>query len=224
MSHGQSALVQSLLDSFDKYLKSKNHDIYIVVTENDRPEFDVKSKLFTVTKISNLRKKGFGANHNANFENFESDIFFIVNPDILLHKEFDLDKIVEQLTRDKIDISSPEILNPDGGIEDYKRANLSFLNICKRIIFKDNIESFDWFAGMFLIVKSEAFTKLRGFDINFFMYVEDCDLSMRARKARMKLGDVEGFSVTHDARRASTKSFRHLKWHVSSLFRYWFLN
>lgn len=147
-----------------------------------------------------------------------------MNPDIILCEELDLDKIVEQLTRDKIDISSPEILNPDGGVEDYKRADLSLLNICKRIIFKDNIENFDWFAGMFLIVKSEAFRQLQGFDVNFFMYVEDCDLSMRARKAGMKLGDIEGFSVTHDARRASTKSVRHLKWHVSSLFRYWFLN
>jgi GT2 family glycosyltransferase len=85
------------------------------------------------------------------------------------------------------------------------------------------VEKFDWLAGMFLVVNSISFRKLQGFDTDFFMYVEDCDLSMRARKAGMKIGDLEGFSVVHDARRASTKSFKHLRWHITSLLRYWFL-
>lgn len=223
VSHGQCSLVQDLLDSFDYFLKSEEHEVSIVVTENDWSECNVKSKVFRVSKIFNLRHKGFGANHNAVFEGFESDVFFIVNPDILLTKEFDLDKIIDQLSKEKIDLSSPQIMKSDFFIEDYKRANLSLINLFKRKIFKNNKENFDWFAGMFLVVRSERFRKLQGFDTDFFMYVEDCDLSMRARKAGMKIGDIKGFSVVHDARRASTKSFKHFKWHISSLLRYWFL-
>ena len=130
---------------------------------------------------------------------------------------------MEQLIRDRIDISSPQIVGVSGAVEDYKRADLTFTNLLKRKFFRNNVEKFDWLAGMFLIVNSTSFRKLQGFDTDFFMYVEDCDLSMRARKVGMKIGDIEGFSVVHDARRASTKSFKHFKWHITSLLRYWFL-
>jgi N-acetylglucosaminyl-diphospho-decaprenol L-rhamnosyltransferase len=197
--------------------------LIIVLTENTMTENINKSVRFRTYNISNLRHKGFGANHNAVFERFESDFFFIVNPDIILNKNLDLDLIVEQLISDRVDISSPQIVGVSGAVEDYKRANLTFTNLLKRKFIRNNVEKFDWLAGMFLVVNSTSFRKLQGFNTDFFMYVEDCDLSMRARKLGMKIGDIEGFSVVHDARRASTKSFKHFKWHITSLLRYWFL-
>lgn len=223
VSHSQQALCARLLQSIDNFVQSNMHELIIVLTENTLSENHVKSERFRTYSICNLRPKGFGANHNAAFERFESDVFFIVNPDIILNEYLDLDLIVEKLIRDRIDISSPQIVGVSGAIEDYKRANLTFTNLLKRKFFKNNIEKFDWFAGMFLIVNSTSFRMLQGFDTDFFMYVEDCDLSMRARRAEMKIGDIEGFSVVHDARRASTKSFKHFRWHIASLLRYWFL-
>ena len=131
--------------------------------------------------------------------------------------------MVKLLIRNEFDISSPQIVGVSGAIEDYKRANLTFTNLLKRKFFKINLEKFDWLAGMFLAVNSTSFRRLQGFDTDFFMYVEDCDLSMRAQQLGMKIGDLEGFSVVHDARRASTKSFKHFRWHVTSLLRYWLL-
>ena len=223
VSHNQQALCVRLLQSIDNFAQSNMHDLIIVVTENTLSENYVKSERFRTYSICNLRPKGFGSNHNAAFERFESDVFFIVNPDIILNENLDLDLIVEQLIRDRIDISSPQIVGISGAFEDYKRANLTFTNLLKRKFFKKNVEKFDWLAGMFLVVNSTSFRKLQGFDTDFFMYVEDCDLSMRARKVGMKVGDLEGFRVVHDARRDSMKSFRHFRWHITSLLRYWFL-
>lgn len=224
VSHNQQALCGRLLRSIDKFLHSNSHEVKIVLTENTLMENINKSECFRTYNISNLRYKGFGTNHNSAFERFESDFFFIVNPDIILNESLDLDLMVEQLIGDQFDISSPQIVGVSGAIEDYKRANLTFTNLLKRKFFKENnIEKFDWLAGMFLIVNSTSFRMLQGFDTDFFMYVEDCDLSVRARKAGMKIGDIEGFSVVHDARRASTKSFKHFRWHIASLLRYWFL-
>ena len=223
VSHNQQALCRRLFRSIDNFLQSTLHEVIIVLTENTLTENTNKSERFRTYNISNLRHKGFGTNHNDAFERFESDFFFIVNPDIILNKNFDLDLIVEQLIRDRFDISSPQIVGVSGAIEDYKRADLTFSNLLKRKCFRNNVEKFNWLAGMFLIVNSTSFRKLQGFDTDFFMYVEDCDLSMRARKADMTIKDLEGFSVVHDARRASTKSFKHFKWHITSLLRYWFL-
>ena len=223
VSHNQAALCALLLRSMDNFVQSNMHEVIIVLTENTLTENDVKSERFRTYSICNLRPKGFGANHNAAFERFESDVFFIVNPDIILNRNLDLDLIIEQLIRDRIDISSPQIVGVSGAVEDYKRADLTFTNLLKRKFFGNNVEKFEWLAGMFLVVNSTSFRKLQGFDTDFFMYVEDCDLSMRARKADMTIKDLEGFSVVHDARRASTKSFNHFKWHITSLLRYWFL-
>jgi GT2 family glycosyltransferase len=38
---------------------------------------------------------------------------------------------------------------------------------------------FDWLAGMCLVVSSEAFRALGGFDERYFMYCEDADLCLR---------------------------------------------
>ena len=223
VSHNQQALCGRLLRSIDNFLQSNLHDVIIVLTENTLIENLNKSERFQTYNINNLRPKGFSTNHNATFERFESDIFIIVNPDIILDETFDLDLMVKLLIMDELDILSPQIVGVSGAVEDYKRADLTFTNLLKRKFFKNNVEKFDWLAGMFLVVNSASFKKLQGFDADFFMYVEDCDLSMRARKAGIKIGDIEGFSVVHDARRASTKSFKHFRWHITSLLRYWFL-
>ena len=223
VSHNQQALCARLLSSIDNFALSKRHEVIIALTENTLAENDLKSERFPTYNVTNLRHKGFGANHNSAFERFESDFFLIVNPDIILNANLDLDLIVEQLIRDQFDISSVQIVGVSGAIEDYKRADLTFSNLLKRKVLRNNVEKFDWLAGMFLIVNSTSFRKLKGFDTDFFMYVEDCDLSMRAQNFGMKIGDLEGFSIVHDARRASTKSFKHFKWHITSLLRYWFL-
>ena len=222
VSHNQQALCERLLRSIDSFALNNMHEVVIALTENTLTENIIKSERFQTYNISNLRHKGFGANHNGAFERFKSDFFFIVNPDIILNENLDLDLIIEQLIRDRFDISSPQIVGVSGAIEDYKRADLTFPNLLKRKFFRNNVEKFDWLAGMFLVVNSTSFRKLQGFDTDFFMYVEDCDLSMRARKAGMKIGDIEGVSVVHDARRASTKSSKHFRWHITSLLRYWF--
>ena len=223
VSHNQQQLCQRLLRSIDAFLQCKTHNVEIILTENTLIENSAWSESFEIRRINNLRQKGFGANHNQAFAAFESDIFLIVNPDITLTNKLDVDLMVEQIIEGEIDISSPEIVGTSGITEDYKRADLTFANLLRRRLLKHNVEKFDWFAGMFLVVNSHSFRKLQGFDTDFFMYVEDCDLSMRARKAGMKIADLHGFSVVHDARRASSKSFRHFQWHITSLLRYWFL-
>lgn len=221
VSHGQQALVERLVCSLDRYLHFKENKIRIVVTENTDQYVNIKSEKFPLEIIQNLRPKGFGSNHNAVFEKFSSEYFLIVNPDICLKEPVNLDEVLRDLSKRNIAISSPSILNSQGEMEDNKRANLTVQNILRRKLFPTKfVERFDWYAGMFLIVKSDVYRKLKGFDPKFFMYVEDCDLSMRARQKNFKLGDAMNFIVIHDAQRSSRKKLRHFLWHVSSLTKY----
>jgi N-acetylglucosaminyl-diphospho-decaprenol L-rhamnosyltransferase len=222
VSHGQQNLVKRLVNSIDKFVTMKDTSFKIIVTENLEKEIDVYSTRFEIKKIINLRSKGFGANHNNVFEHSDCDYFFIVNPDIEFIQSVELDLLVMHIVEHDLDLASPIIINKSGDVENYKRSDLTPWNLLKKNLLGKNDKGFDWFAGIFLVIKSESFHKLSGFDTKFFMYVEDCDLSMRARGLDMKFGDISSLSVMHNARRNSFKRFQHLMWHVSSLLKYWF--
>jgi GT2 family glycosyltransferase len=53
------------------------------------------------------------------------------------------------------------------------------------------------------------------------MYCEDADICARAVLAEGGIAFCPQTSVVHDAQRASRRSFRALRWHVTSLVRFW---
>ncbi len=220
VSHGQIDLVQQLLSSIDKYLICEKHEINLIVTQNFPEYNDLISKL-SITIKTNLNQRGFGANHNSIFESENPDIFIIINPDIKLIEKLDLDQIITKVKSNRISITSPIIVDKNSNVDDYKRSNLTPINLIKRKIFKKKDTKFDWYAGMFLIVTGESFKKLNGFDERFFMYLEDCDLCVRAQKLGLSVQDITNAKVLHDARRLSRKSFRYFQLHVKSLIKYW---
>ena len=223
VTHGQENLVQNLIKSIDKFVSTQDFTLKLIVTENHEKKTNITSSCFDLEQIINLREKGFGNNHNCVFESYNSDFFFIINPDIEFINPLNLDKLIQEIEAKKVDICSPIIVDRHGNIEDYKRSNLTFYNLIRRVIFKKKEDQFDWLAGMFLIIKSSTFRDLSGFDTKFFMYVEDCDLCMRAKALNKNVSDLESLTVVHDAQRKSNKNLKYLKMHISSILKYWFI-
>ena len=221
VSHGQEQLVHDLLQSLDKYLQTSQVKLKIVITHNLQSNESYNSKYFNIVNIQRLNPKGFGENHNTVFENFKSDYFFVLNPDLIFNKIFNLDCSIKYLQENNLDISSPLILTPNGKIADYKRADLTLSNFIFERILRLRTSKPEWFAGMFLIFRSLAFKKLNGFDQRYFMYVEDCDICMRARRKGLSLGDLKNFSVIHFAQRDSRKKIKLSLIHTFSLIKYW---
>lgn len=221
VSHGQSALVRELLFSIDSYMLDDPDEVLICIT-NNIPAEEIFNSKFEVLTIDNLNPRGFGDNHNAVFERFGSDLFVIVNPDIVLVEQFCLAKFRVLMALGGISLTSPVILNARGEIEDYKRMDVTPYNLMRRWVFNiDEKKNFDWYAGMFMIVTSESFKDVCGFSPKFYLYVEDCDFCMRLTVKGRKLGDVAAVCVRHDARRLSRKSLRSFWWHFKSLLIYW---
>jgi N-acetylglucosaminyl-diphospho-decaprenol L-rhamnosyltransferase len=80
---------------------------------------------------------------------------------------------------------------------------------------------YDWLAGMFLLVRSDAFRASGGFDERYFMYSEDAELCLRLQLRGGRIRQVPAARVVHAAQRASRRSWQHFRWHVTSLLRYW---
>jgi hypothetical protein len=80
--------------------------------------------------------------------------------------------------------------------------------------------SVDWIAGMFMLFPAAVFAKLGGFDEAYFLYYEDVDLCSRLRAQGREVLVSSGVSVIHDARRASHRNPKYLRWHLSSMLRF----
>lgn len=223
VSHGQGALVERLIADLSRI--HDGHIAALIVTRN-LPEDPIRvpaDARFPVRFIDNPRPRGFGANHNTAFTRCDTPWFVVLNPDLRLSE----DPFATMLAAAEADagLLAPLILEPDGTPADSARALVTPLALARRALAARTSAApparLDWFAGMFLVLRSKAFAAIGGFDARYFMYCEDADLSARLVLAGWRLQQVRSARVFHDARRASRRSPTHLRWHLSSLARLW---
>ena len=128
-----------------------------------------------------------------------------------------------------IGVIAPSIVNSSGAPEDAIRKNLTPLSVVfrralgnrKPLSSPNKHEGFFWIAGMFMMFPSEVFRAIAGFDERFFLYCEDYDICARLHLAGYKLVVDTNTRAVHDAQRDSHRSLKHLRLHLTSLFKVW---
>ncbi|MGD8709906.1 MAG: glycosyltransferase, partial [Ectothiorhodospiraceae bacterium] len=227
VSHGQGRLVAALLDDIRRYW---DHDgLHVVVTQNlpEAAPAGIENMPIPVRVVRNSRPKGFAANHNAAFRVFDSDVFCVVNPDIRCPED-PLPALRRVLTRPEVALAAPQVVSPDGSLEDSARRRITPWRIVKRVCglergpdytIQDRLVFPDWVGGMFMVLRSGVFERLGGFDERFRLYCEDADLCMRLWQSGCRVVVTPGTRVVHDARRGSHRNLQLLRWHVASLLR-----
>ncbi|BAK78313.1 glycosyl transferase, family 2 [Pseudogulbenkiania sp. NH8B] len=83
----------------------------------------------------------------------------------------------------------------------------------------DKIVEIPCASGCFMALRTESFRKLNGFDEQFFMYMEDIDLSRRLA-AIGKVIYLPDAVVTHEFAKGSYKSKKLLYAHIRSAIQY----
>lgn len=220
VSHGQLDLIRPLLEQLDR-LSSAMVD-KVVLTINV-PEADVLGDTtfrFPIEHIENSAPKGFGANHNQAFQHCKTPWFLVLNPDIRFDRDV-LAPLVAEAAPDS-GLLTPRILEPGKREPEQHRAIITPLEILTRRrpgYVRPKVPA--WIPGLFMLFRAEAYTAVGGFDERFFMYGEDFDICARTQLAGWRLQVGEGLMALHDARRASHRSTRHLRWHVGSLLKLW---
>lgn len=239
--------IVTAIKTLEKYTPSSiSKDIYIVDnSENSTPEEkkeqkkfqDALSEYLDVHYIHNGSNVGFGKGHNKILSIIDSKYHCIMNPDI----EFVEDAFTPILKYfDKypdVGMIIPRIETPQGKLQLAYRKELTVFDMfirmfCKRLfpkrIKKHTLQDQDYSKpfqvpfgqGSFLVIRTELFKKLRGFDEGYFMYLEDADLCRRVNQVS-KLMYIPDTRVVHKWERGSHKNRTLFKHHVKSM-KYYF--
>jgi hypothetical protein len=78
----------------------------------------------------------------------------------------------------------------------------------------------DWVGGMAMLFPRAVFERLGGFDSRYFMYYEDVDICARTWLLGYHVIQCPMAKVVHDAQRSSHRSFKYLRWHLTSMCRF----
>ncbi len=222
--------IKSIVDNTKKYpLK-----LYVIDNASTDGTADLIENGGQAIVLRQNRNLGFGAAHNKVLAEDLGKYHFVINPDI----NFDTDVLSDMVDyfeqNPDVVMAMPKILNHDGTEQKLPKERPTF----KKLFFgrlsnkirsdyiwanRELIEptEIDFCSGCFFCIRTDAFKKLCGFDDRYFMYLEDADLSLMAkRKGKVML--LPQVSVTHAWERESSKSLKYLFIHIMSCFKFLF--
>lgn len=180
---------------------------------------------------------GFGGGHNKVINLLDSKYHAIVNPDILLYEDA-LATIVDFMDKHQdIGMVIPRITDEQGNILKVYRKELTVFDMfirmfCKNMFkkrqLKHTLQDNDYTKpfqvpfgqGSFLVIRTELFKELHGFDEGYFMYLEDADLCKRVNQIS-KLFFLPTATVVHKWEKGSHKNIKLFKYHLDSM-KYYF--
>ena len=179
---------------------------------------------------------GFGKGHNYVMESLNSKYHAVVNPDIIFVEDA-FTAIIDYMDKDdSVGMCIPHIVDEAGNMQKVYRREITVLDLFLRKI-KGNIfqsrknyhtmQDMDYTKcfnvpfgqGSFLVIRTELFKKLNGFDDRFFMYMEDADLCKRVNSIS-KLMYYPGAKVIHIWEKGSHKNKALMKIHFESMRMY----
>jgi N-acetylglucosaminyl-diphospho-decaprenol L-rhamnosyltransferase len=230
VSHNNDALVDNLLRMLDGIPSVSKVVVTYNIGPNNIPDTDKFS--FELKIVRNGRPLGYGANNNNAFRFCEEKWFCVVNPDISFPREL-LDEMIRDRDETSVGILAPQLVSPTGQLEVGERSFPHFAALFKKLLLGISYydrskgksifpKGFFWVSGAFMLFSARAFRSVGGFDEKYFMYLEDVDICLRLLLAGYPLELLEDLVVAHEAQRASHRNFRHLSWHVSSMFKFFY--
>lgn len=154
-------------------------------------------KSYEVVVVDNSKNNlGFAGGVNEGAKNAKTKWLLILNDDIEFKDDDILNKLIKEAEEKKLDALSPTLINFDGRIENLGYSVLSFGKINLFNEYREFAE-LDGITAACLLIKTSVFEKLKGFDEDFFAYLEDVDLFLRFKNAGYKMG-ISKIKVFHN--------------------------
>ena len=213
LSHKSKNLIIKFINKI--YNKFK---IIIIDNSNDKElEKEIKLNYSKVT-IKLIENSGYGAAINYGSRLIKTKYFLISNPDIEGVNEKNIIRFLTSAKKlnDEFSTLGPRYINADP--KSHIQSNQ-----------KIEIAEMKFISGACMFFKKETFDLLDGFDENFFLYFEESDLCLRARKInknyqinKIKVKHLVGTSVIVETDKEKRELQKLYKWHfIWSKFYYY---
>lgn len=214
-----SRLLQDCLSSIFKH--GLKHKFSVVVVDNassDGSAEMVEKKFPKVKVIKSEKNLGFAGGNNLGIKAGEAKYYLLLNSDTIVSVG-SLDSLVDFMDMSGFGVGSCKLLNKDGSFQ----ANAGDLPFGLPLFFwlsgwddilpkiREYLPSFHrkfksfyngekevgWVSGSVMIIKREVALSIGGLDEGIFMYCEDTDYCIRAKRAGFKVGWTDKTEIYH---------------------------
>jgi riboflavin kinase/FMN adenylyltransferase len=203
LNYNGKDFLESFLPSVS--FSSNKEDVEVVVIDNhsdDESISYVKDWHPEVKTISLTKNYGFAGGYNKGLLNVEAKYYVLLNSDVLVTDGW-LDPILQLMDKDStIAAVQPLILSLENkSLFEYAGAAGGFMDVlaypfCRGRLFDDveenkgqyneNAEIF-WCSGAAMVIRSDVFKNLGGFDTSYFAHHEEIDFCWRVKRAGYKV-------------------------------------
>jgi GT2 family glycosyltransferase len=200
-------LLKDCINSIYENTKDLNYEIIIVDNNSSDGSCDMVKENFLHIEncdlIENKDNKGFASGNNQAIRIAKGNAILLLNPDTLINADV-IKRTYECLVQDeKLGVTGCKVLNPDGtlqlacrrmaprpkdaffklfGISKLFKSNKNLTRYNLTHVSEDEFLDVDSVSGCFLMIKREVIDRIGLLDETFFMYGEEMDWCMRAKK------------------------------------------
>lgn len=217
VNYNTSRLLLECIKSIKKETKSKYEIIVVDNASSDQSCKKIRVEHPDVILIENKNNNGFARANNQGFERACGRYFMILNPDTVILNGA-IDKLVEFMDQNRsVGICGPKNISADGSVQidnnkfpSFWKSFSSYFNLEKKIrkleIFRIKNKKqeclFDWWdvervVGCAMVIRSQLYKKLNGFDEKYFMYFEETDFCYRAKKNGVNIAIIASAEIIH---------------------------
>lgn len=233
----------TVLDQLKKEFDQDEQFRFIIFDNNSSKEY--KEQLKKYEDFADItfyhENNGFGYGHNHNLLHADEEYFLIFNPDIILVKQ-DLLNMITQLDNDQtISMLVPKIIYEDGSTQHLIRNRVTVFDYALRFIpfkfikkmFNKRLASYECRdlpdnknvdvrigSGCFMLIRSDAFKEISGFDDRYFMYFEDYDLCLELGKRNKRIVYTPFSKIVHYYERGAHKNSKLFKIFLKSMYKF----
>jgi len=226
--------IESLINQYDKQLDSGEFEI--ILTDNASTDgtiekiSNLKSYTSNIRIIQNKENYGFSKGNNIAFKNAKGKYILFLNSDTQVKDKGFLDMINFLNENSQIAVLGARVLNADGSSQPSSGKFYNLFNLFLVLIggerlglvrLKPNkITRVDWVSGVCMMIRFDVFKKIKGFDENLFMYMDDIELCFRVKESGYETYFYPNLNIVHSERGSSDKTFAILNIYKGILYFY----
>ncbi len=210
LNYNGAALLKQFLPSVIEF--SREAEVYVIDNQSTDNSLTVLSEDFPDVKvIVNEDNYGFTGGYNHGLTTVNEELLVLLNSDVEVTSGW-LGPLAEAFDDPSVAACQPKILAQRAkDYFEYAGASGGFIDwlgypFCRGRIFEtieldegqyDEPTQIFWASGACMMVRSEVFRKVGGFDISFFAHMEEIDLCWRMQNSGYQIMCIPQSTVYH---------------------------